>query len=303
MHGILIINKPPGMTSFGVIRKLRGILKIRKIGHAGTLDPDATGVLPVCVGRATKITEFLMEKDKSYHVVMKLGIETDTQDASGRILASREVVSSDEEIAEAIRSFVGDIMQVPPMYSAVHVDGKRLYELARKGVEIERKPRPASIRSIENMKIIRSAGEVRVSFDVTCSRGTYVRTLCAYIGSRLGCGGHMESLVRTRSGPFRLEDALTLEEVQERAADGTIRDVMIRMDAALAEFPALTLTAAQAARLGNGMAVPCPGYAGSSGETVRVYHEDGSFIAIGKIIGQGGKAVVRSQKWLGGTIR
>ncbi|HOQ76156.1 MAG TPA: tRNA pseudouridine(55) synthase TruB [Thermoclostridium sp.] len=300
MHGILNINKPSGMTSFGVIRRLRGILKTRKIGHAGTLDPDATGVLPVCAGKATKIIEFLMEKDKSYHVVMRLGIETDTQDASGEVLARRSVASSDEEISEAICSFVGDIMQVPPMYSAVRVDGKRLYELARRGVEIERKPRPVTISAIENLTITREGEDVRASFDVTCSRGTYIRTLCADIGSRLGCGAHMERLVRTRSGPFSLKDAITLEEVEERAGNGTLQDVVIGMDMALTEFPGLTVDENQAARLGNGVAVPCPASLGRSGELVRIYNEEGSLIAIGKIIDRGGKPMVRSQKWLGG---
>jgi tRNA pseudouridine55 synthase len=300
MDGILNINKPSGMTSFGVIRRLRGILKIKKIGHAGTLDPDATGVLPVCVGRATKVIEFLMEKDKSYHVVLRLGVETDTQDASGEILACREVASTDEEIREAILSFVGDIMQVPPMYSAVRINGKRLYEMARQGIEIERKPRPVAIKAIENLKILREGEDVRVIFDVSCSKGTYVRTLCADIGARLGCGGHMESLVRTRTGPFHLEDSITLEEVQKRADDGSLPDVVLEMDMALTDFPCLTVTGDQARRLGNGMAVPCPGSLDEWGSLVRIYHENGSFISIGKIIGQGGKQMIKSQKWLGG---
>ncbi|MDI9514100.1 MAG: tRNA pseudouridine(55) synthase TruB [Clostridiaceae bacterium] len=300
MDGILNINKPSGMTSFGVIRRLRGILKIKKIGHAGTLDPDATGVLPVCIGRATKVIEFLVEKDKSYHVVLRLGVETDTQDASGEILACREVASSDGEIREAILSFVGDIMQVPPMYSAVRIDGKRLYEMARQGIEVERKPRPVTIKAIENLKILREGEEVRVIFDVSCSKGTYVRTLCADIGARLGCGGHMESLVRTRTGSFHLEDSITLEEVQKRADDGSLTEVVLGMEMALTEFPCLTVTDDQARRLGNGMAVPCPGSLDEWGSLVRIYHENGSFISIGKIIRQGGKQMIKSQKWLGG---
>lgn len=288
------------MTSFGVIRRLRGILKIKKIGHAGTLDPDATGVLPVCIGRATKVIEFLVEKDKSYHVVLRLGVETDTQDASGEILACREVASSDGEIREAILSFVGDIMQVPPMYSAVRIDGKRLYEMARQGIEVERKPRPVTIKAIENLKILREGEEVRVIFDVSCSKGTYVRTLCADIGARLGCGGHMESLVRTRTGSFHLEDSITLEEVQKRADDGSLTEVVLGMEMALTEFPCLTVTDDQARRLGNGMAVPCPGSLDEWGSLVRIYHENGSFISIGKIIRQGGKQMIKSQKWLGG---
>lgn len=300
MDGILNINKPSGMTSFGVIHRLRGILKIKKIGHAGTLDPDATGVLPVCIGRATKVIEFLMEKDKSYHVVLRLGVETDTQDASGDILACREVRNSDGEIAEAVHSFVGEILQVPPMYSAVRIDGRRLYEMARQGVEVERKPRPVTIKAIENLKIIREAGDVRAVFDVSCSKGTYIRTLCADIGTRLGCGGHMESLVRTRSGPFCLEDAITLEEVRERMDNGTLPEVVLGMDWALTQFPALTVTAEQAGRLGNGTAVPCPDSLDGDGGLVRIYHENGDFIAIGRIMAYDRERKIKSQKWLGG---
>lgn len=300
MDGILNINKPPGMTSFGVVHKLRGILGIKKIGHAGTLDPDATGVLPVCIGKATRIIEYLMEKDKAYHVVLRLGIETDTQDASGSILAERAVHHSDDEIAVAIRSFVGDIMQIPPMYSAIRVDGKRLYEMARQGIEVERKPRPVTIKAIENLKIIREGEAVRAVFDVSCSKGTYIRTLCADIGAKLGCGGHMESLIRTRSGPFRLEDAVTLEELQERAENGTLQDVVLSMDIALVQFPCFTADGEEAGRLRNGMAVPCPDSLGNVGDLVRVYHENGNLIALGRIEGRGRTRRVRSHKWLGG---
>lgn len=301
MHGILNINKPPGITSFGVISRLRGILKIKKMGHAGTLDPDATGVLPVCIGKATKIIEFLMEKDKSYHVVMRLGIETDTQDASGRILSRREVNCSDHEISEAVMSFVGDIMQVPPMYSAVRVNGRKLYEMAREGMEVERKPRPVTIRSIENLKIAREDGDVRVSFDVACSKGTYIRTLCSDIGEKLGCGAHMESLVRTSSGPFRLEDAVTLEEVRMHADMGTLHEILIGEDKALTAFPAFTVASGHARRLASGQAVPCPAFLGGEGDIVRVYDETGEFIAVGRIVVRDGKTAVRSRKWLGGS--
>jgi len=300
MHGILNINKPSGITSFGVIHRLRGILGIRKIGHAGTLDPDATGVLPVCIGKATKIIEFLMDKDKSYRVVMRLGIETDTQDASGKVLACREVTCSDDEIAAAVLSFSGDIMQVPPMYSAVRVNGKKLYEIARKGMEVERKPRPVTISSIDNLRIMREDGSVRASFDVSCSKGTYIRTLCSDIGERLGCGAHMESLVRTRSGPFRIEDSVTLEEVERRFRDGTLDRIILGADVALTAFPAFNLDAAGVRRLANGQAVPCPESLGREGDMVRVYDEDGNFISVGMITCQGERSAVKSRKWLGG---
>jgi len=299
MDGILNINKPSGITSFGVVHRLRGILGIKKIGHAGTLDPDATGVLPVCIGKATRIIEFLMEKDKAYHVVLRLGIETDTQDASGKILARRVVNNSDEEIEEAIYSFVGDIMQIPPMYSAIRVDGKRLYEMARQGIEVDRKPRPVTIRSIDNLKIIREGEDVRAVFDVSCSKGTYIRTLCADIGAKLGCGGHMESLVRTRSGPFRLEDAVTLEELQERAKNGSLQDVILGMDVALTQFPRFVVAAEQVEKLKNGLSVPCPDSMGNDGELVRIYHNNGTLVAIGKVISQGRLRKVKSHRWLG----
>lgn len=300
MDGIFNINKPSGMTSFGVVHRLRGILKIKKIGHAGTLDPDATGVLPVCIGKATKVIEFLMEKDKAYHVVLRLGVETDTQDASGNILARRPVACSDEEIEQAIRSFIGDIMQVPPMYSAIRVDGRRLYEMARQGVEVERKPRPITIKAIENLEIIRTDGDVRAAFDVSCSKGTYIRTLCADIGARLGCGGHMESLVRIRSGPFCLEDSVTLEEVKAHAENGSLAEVILGMDWALTQFPRLDVNENQAARLRNGMTVPCPDLPGKDGDLIRIYHENGNLLAVGTIISQDGEQRIKSHKWLGG---
>lgn len=300
MDGILNINKPSGMTSFGVVHRLRGILKMKKIGHAGTLDPDATGVLPVCIGKATKVIEFLMEKDKAYHVVLRLGVETDTQDASGNILARRPVASSDEEIERAIRSFIGDIMQVPPMYSAIRVDGRRLYEMARQGIEVERKPRPVTIKDIENLEIIRTDGDVRAAFDVSCSKGTYIRTLCADIGDKLGCGGHMESLVRIRSGPFRLEDAFTLEEVKAHAENGSLADVILGMDWALTQFPRFDVDEKLAGRLRNGMAVPCPDALGKDGDLLRIYQENGNLLAVGRIISQDGELRIKSHKWLGG---
>ena len=202
MDGIYIVNKPKGITSFDVVAKMRRICDTKKVGHAGTLDPDAVGVLPICVGRATKVIEYLMEEDKAYHVELMLGMATDTQDSSGSVLYEKPVTASITEIEETIKSFVGESMQIPPMYSAIRVNGKRLYELARKGLEVERNPRAITISQIDISSINKKDDKVIVLFDVDCSKGTYVRTLCNDIGERLNCGGHMTSLTRTRSGPL-----------------------------------------------------------------------------------------------------
>lgn len=221
--GIINVYKEAGFTSFDVVAKLRGILKIKKIGHTGTLDPDATGVLPVCVGKATKLCDMLTDKDKVYECVMLLGVETDTYDMSGKILSKKSVLSTEEEVKDAINHFVGDIMQVPPMYSALKVNGKKLYELAREGKEVERKPRPVTIFSID----ILSISLPEVSIRIHCSKGTYIRSLCHDIGELLGCGCAMKSLVRTRVSQFDISDAKTLDEIEKIAKNGNIDGIMI----------------------------------------------------------------------------
>jgi tRNA pseudouridine55 synthase len=212
MDGIINVLKPPGMTSFDVVAVLRGLTRIRRIGHAGTLDPLAAGVLPVCIGSATKAIEFLMDKDKRYIAELTLGLTTDTQDTTGTIISRKEPDAGDQEIAAAVSSFEGKYLQVPPMHSAVRVGGKRLYELAREGVEIERQQREVEIFSIKVLDINRSDG-CRVLLDIHCSKGTYIRTLCADIGDALGCGGCMSFLLRKRAGPFDISDAFTLEDL------------------------------------------------------------------------------------------
>ncbi|QFJ55691.1 tRNA pseudouridine(55) synthase TruB [Pseudobutyrivibrio xylanivorans] len=221
--GIINVYKEAGFTSFDVVAKLRGILKIKKIGHTGTLDPDATGVLPVCVGKATKLCDMLTDKDKVYECVMLLGVETDTYDMSGRILERKSVTSTEVEVEGAINSFVGDIMQVPPMYSALKVNGKKLYELAREGKEVERKARPVTIFSID----ILDMSLPEVSIRIHCSKGTYIRSLCHDIGQLLGCGCAMKSLVRTRVSQFDISDAKTLDEIEKIAKNGNIDGIMI----------------------------------------------------------------------------
>lgn len=226
MDGIINVYKERGFTSHDVVAKLRGILRQKKIGHTGTLDPEAEGVLPVCLGKATKVCDLLTEKDKTYQAVMRLGVSTDTQDMTGTVLAEGEVKASEEEIVAAIMSFVGDYDQVPPMYSALKVNGKKLYELAREGKEVERKARRVVIHNI----VIDEISLPLVTMTVSCSKGTYIRTLCHDIGEKLGCHGAMQSLLRTKVSVFELEQAKTLREIEEIRDEGRIDEILIHVD-------------------------------------------------------------------------
>jgi tRNA pseudouridine55 synthase len=211
MNGILNIYKPTGMTSFDVVRIIRKISKVKKVGHAGTLDPEASGVLPVCIGKATKAIDYIMGDFKIYEAELKLGVITDTYDREGKILQESEVKVSEDEIIQVVNSFVGEINQIPPMFSALKVNGKKLYELARAGIEIEREARPIIIYNIDivDIKI------PYVKFRVKCSKGTYIRSLCYDIGELLKCGGMMWNLQRTATGQFHIEDAINIEELNE----------------------------------------------------------------------------------------
>lgn len=225
-NGIINIYKEQGFTSHDVVAKMRGILRQKKIGHTGTLDPDAVGVLPVCLGNATKLCDLLTDRDKEYEAVLMFGIATDTQDLSGKILKEAEVTMSKEEAEAAILSFVGDYDQIPPMYSALKVNGKKLYELARAGKEVERMPRPVTIYKIE----ILSVALPEVTFRVSCSKGTYIRTLCHDIGVKCGCPATMKSLKRTKAGPFTEETAITLKELETLRDEDRIREVLLPVD-------------------------------------------------------------------------
>ena len=217
MDGVIVIRKEKGFTSHDVVAKLRGILHMKKIGHTGTLDPDAEGVLPVALGKATRLVDMITDKEKTYEAVMRLGVVTDTQDMSGTVLSqTTELSVTEEELCTVVSSFVGDYMQVPPMYSALKVNGKKLYELAREGKTVERKPRPVHFYEIEILDI----SFPLVRFRVTCSKGTYIRTLCHDIGEKLGCGAAMESLLRTKVGRFTLDDAITLAQTEEAVQEG-----------------------------------------------------------------------------------
>ena len=234
-NGILNIYKEKGFTSHDVVAKLRGITHQKKIGHTGTLDPDAEGVLPVCLGSATKLCELLTDKDKTYEAVLLLGITTDTQDVSGTVLERKEVNVSEKQVREVIGGFVGIYGQIPPMYSAVRKNGKKLYELARAGVTVEREARMVTIHQIR----ILDMHLPRVTMEVECARGTYIRTLCEDIGVKLGCGGCMESLLRTKSGSFLLEDSLKLEEAGRLQEEGNLQSVVMPTDCFFSELPAV----------------------------------------------------------------
>ena len=279
MDGIINVYKEKGYTSHDVVAKLRGILHQKKIGHTGTLDPDATGVLPVCLGKATKVCELLTDKKKTYLAVVRLGVQTDTQDLTGTILEEKEVKVTEEQIRETTASFLGDYEQIPPMYSAVKVNGKRLYELARQGKEVERKARRVHIYTCDIRDIALAKNEF--SMEVTCSKGTYIRTLCQDIGEKLGCGGAMEELLRTQSGNFTLEESMTLSQVEEAVANGTIGEKIVSIEDVLSMYPALICTPEGDRLLGNGNPVPEElVQGGSREEKVRMYKSSGNFTGI-----------------------
>ena len=229
VNGIINVYKEKGYTSHDVVAKLRGIFRQKKIGHTGTLDPDAEGVLPVCLGKATRVCDLLADKDKVYDAVLRLGIVTDTQDMTGQVQSEQEAACTQEELEETIRGFVGDYWQTPPMYSALKVNGKKLCDLARAGVEVERKPRQVTLYSIQ----IEEVSLPRVRMRVHCSKGTYIRTLCHDIGQALGCGGCMESLVRTQVADFMLQEAHRIAEIEawvKRAREQAIQTELHRED-------------------------------------------------------------------------
>ena len=250
--GLICVNKPAGFTSFDVIAKMRGILKMKRLGHAGTLDPMATGVLPVFVGRATKACDILPDHDKTYEAGFRLGFVSDTQDISGNVSEMGNICGiNTETVSEILEKFRGDIMQIPPMYSAVSVGGKRLYELARSGIEIEREARPVTIYSLELTEYDEKSGNGIIS--VSCSKGTYIRTLINDIGEALGCGGIMTSLARTRACGFSVSDCVTLEQLEKISADGGDFSALVRpIESVFAELPALHIRGAQERMYRNG---------------------------------------------------
>ena len=272
MNGIVIVDKPQGWTSQDVTARLRRVYATRRIGHGGTLDPMATGVLPVFVGRATRGVEFFEHAEKTYETVLLLGRTTDTQDVTGVTLAEKAVHLSPADVERVLPRFRGDILQVPPMYSALKVNGKKLYELARKGQEVERQPRPITVFELTNLGF----DGTRLSLRVKCSKGTYIRTLCQDIGEALGCGGCMEALRRVRAGEYGIEDAVPLEQLLESE---TPERYLRGLDTMFAHCPAVTLTPNQEKRCRNGNPFSSPLPQG----TYRAYSQDGEFLMLAKV--------------------
>ncbi len=291
LHGILNVYKEKGYTSHDVVAKLRGITGQRKIGHTGTLDPDAEGVLPVCLGRATKICELLTDRDKTYEAVLLLGKETDTQDISGKVTGERDAKGLDEgEVRRAIGGFVGGYQQIPPMYSARKINGKKLYELAREGREIERSPRPVSICGIR----IESMDLPRVRMEITCSKGTYIRTLCHDIGRKLGVGGCMESLTRTRVGEFAVQDSRKLAEIRDMKDCGRLEEWLIPIEKVFERYRRVRVDEKQDSLLYNGnvLYIPEAKEKCGDGELIRVCDSAGSFAALYRYDGSSGKCKI-----------
>lgn len=273
MNGILNVYKEKGYTSHDVVAKLRGICRQKKIGHTGTLDPDAEGVLPACLGTATKVCGLLAEKDKEYEAVLLLGRETDTQDTGGRILKEVQVTCTQEEAVAAARSFAGAYSQIPPMYSALKANGKKLCDLARQGIEIERQPRTVQIYQID----VLWADLPRMKLRVRCSKGTYIRTLCSDIGKKLGCGGCMEELLRTQSGIFRIGQAVKLAQIEQMAKAGRLTELLLPPDCLFPDYPKAGVTAEFVKMLHNGNRLPrrafvfADGDRAGNGQKLRVY--------------------------------
>ncbi len=288
MNGIIILDKPVGKTSHDMVYAMRKLTGVKKVGHTGTLDPMAAGVLPMCIGNATKAADMLTLSDKEYIAELVLGMTTDTQDADGEVLTECEVNCGEDEIRDAVTGFAGEIEQIPPMYSAIKRNGKKLYELARKGIEVERKSRKVTINSI---KILEINGE-RVTIDVSCSKGTYIRTLCEDIGIRLHTGAYMNTLRRVKTGPFTIDESHTLKELREMKDNGCLEDVIIPVDRMFMEYPEIILNRKQVKSVTNGVRMT---YNGKEGQSYRVYDENKRFLCISKIVD--GKLKLEKSFW------
>ena len=272
--GIIVINKEKGFTSHDVVNVVRKTLGMRKVGHTGTLDPEAEGVLPICLGKGTKVSDMLMFSDKEYIAGVKLGISTDTQDIWGNVLDTSDKAVSREEFEKVVNSFVGEITQVPPMYSAIKVNGKKLYEYAREGKEIERKERKVTIYSIDVLSF-----EDEIKIRVACSKGTYIRTLINDIGEALGTYACMNSLTRTKSSVFTLENAVTLDELKAYAEEGSAGEHIMSIDSVFESYPAIYLDDEQTFRITNG----APSGVKADEGTYRAYDKDGNFLCIAEV--------------------
>lgn len=283
MDGIIAVWKPAGWTSHDVVAKVRRIVRMKRIGHAGTLDPMVTGVLPLCLGRSTRVVEYLQERPKAYEAVIQLGTATDTEDLTGTVLEELAGIQvTREQVLQVLQSFVGEIDQVPPMYSAVKVDGKRLYELAREGKTVERKSRKVTIHQIDLLNADLDAEKPRFAFSVICSKGTYIRTLCVDIGRALGVPAAMAELTRTMSGGITREQCVTLEELEELQAAGRLEEKMLSADIAIDHLQRVQADAAVTEMALRGQKIPYKRMTASfdSSSLVRLYGENDAFIGI-----------------------
>ena len=283
MEGIIPIYKPKGMTSHDCVFKLRKILKMKRIGHTGTLDPDVTGVLPICIGKATKVAEYITDAGKMYEGEVTIGFSTTTEDASGEVVETKKVdrVISKNEIIEVLHKFTGTIRQTPPMFSAVKVNGKRLYEYARQGIEIDRPTRLVTIYSIELLEGSLNNGETTsFRFRVACSKGTYIRTLAVMIGEALGFPAHMSDLSRIKSATFSLSDCFTFEEIETRMADGSITDILHPIETALSHLPKYRINDKIAEKVKNGAVLPIPDHFKKEDHLLVLETEEGKALAI-----------------------
>ncbi len=286
MNGIILVDKPRDWTSHDVVAKLRGVLHERRIGHSGTLDPLATGLLVVFAGRATRAVEFAEADSKEYIAGLRLGLSTDTQDITGNVIARSSAALPDEKaVREAASHFIGDIEQIPPMYSAIKLGGKKLYELARRGESVERAPRKIKISSID----VAGADGGGYLLRISCSKGTYVRTLCSDIGDLLGCGACMSSLRRTRAGAFSLDESHSLEAIEAAVREGRLSDILLPVDTLFASCPELSVSESAAKRLKNGNIIKCSAEDGD----YRVYSDSGEFLLLGRV-GDGRLKTIKS---------
>ncbi|MCV9887704.1 tRNA pseudouridine(55) synthase TruB [Metabacillus halosaccharovorans] len=285
MEGVLLLNKPAGMTSHDCVAKMRRLAKTKKVGHTGTLDPDVTGVLPICLGRATKIVEYLTAATKTYEAEITIGYSTTTEDASGEVVERKSVESPITKlmVEDVLRSMVGTIEQVPPMYSAVKVNGKKLYEYARAGIEIDRPARLITINELVLLgDVIQKDGLVTFRFRVTCSKGTYVRTLAVMIGERLGYPAHMSHLIRTKSGNFHLSECFTFEEIEEAVEKNELQKYLLPIGNALNNLPKLLIHDTLAEKVKNGavLELPTQFHDIEAGSPITIFNEEHQCLAI-----------------------
>lgn len=298
MDGILNLAKPKGPTSHDVIQRVRSAIGVKRVGHTGTLDPMAEGVLVVCIGKAARIAEYLVGCEKEYEADLVLGISTATQDAEGEIISIADAsYITQESVLSVLPKFTGSILQVPPMVSAIKRDGKRLYELARNNIEVHREPREVTISLLEmtSFNFDQDRGVPIVGLRIVCSSGTYIRTLCSDIGDALGVGGHMGALIRTRVGKFCIQDSITLDELESTALSGDVSHFFISMKDALSDLPCIVIDDEMTAKVANGSLIVIRSDI-ADGELVRICSERGEFLAVGKILARGTEKFLKPEK-------